>query len=348
MLHALEFCGRYARWVLPLGLIGGFALPWAAEPASRLIGTAIWLLLFLAVVRLSSSGTLYDSAGGRHALTSDAPGGKTQNSGVSDVIRNKLQATDTRLQLLKTHALLPLLARTLIAQLALPLLVFALATLVSLPDIWRLAATLVVAAPAISGSVNLVLLLRGDGVLTLRWLIAGTVLLPVTCLPMLMLVFDEQTASGLLLPAAKLLLLILSASAAGVLVSRWLNVQHRRPSIQALDGAASITLALMVIGLMSAVHAPDTTVSDFFIALLAAVIINGGLQVLGAYGARWLNQSKPRIIATGVVYGNRNIALYLTALPASFTEPLLLFIACYQIPMYLTPLIGDLFYRRLE
>jgi hypothetical protein len=48
------------------------------------------------------------------------------------------------------------------------------------------------------------------------------------------------------------------------------------------------------------------------------------------------------------VHGNRNIALYLAALPLEQMEPLLLFIACYQVPMYLTPLIGDLFYRRLE
>ncbi len=336
LLQALELCGRHARWVLPLGLLGGFALPWAAEPASRLIGPAIWVLLFLAVVRLSSSGAL------------NAEDINSEGRAASDVIPQALRPVGALQQFLNNHAVVPLLTRTLIAQLVLPLLVFTVATLISLPDIWRLAATLVAAAPAISGSPNLVLLLKGDGSLTLRWLIAGTVLLPVTCLPMLMLVFDEQTATGLLLPAAKLLLLILSATATGVLASRWLSKLNRCPSSQALDGAAAITLALMVIGLMSAVHAPNTTLSDFIIALLVAIIINGGLQALGAYAARWLKQSRPRIIATGVVYGNRNIALYLTALPASFTEPLLLFIACYQIPMYLTPLIGDVFYRRLE
>ena len=318
-------------------------LPWAAEPASRLIGPAIWVLLFLAVVRLSRGRALQEDSHDKKAEAREV-----QRRVLSDGVPGQLPVADTRRGFLKTHALLPLMARTLIAQMVLPLLVFALATLIAVPDIWRLAATLVAAAPAISGSPNLVLLLKGDGALTLRWLIAGTILLPVTCLPVLMIVFDEQSAIDLLLPAARLLLLILSATAAGVGVSRWLNGQHRYPSNQALDGAAAITLALMVIGLMSAVHAPDTTAHDFFIALLVAIIVNAGLQILGAYGSRWLNQPRARIIATGVVYGNRNIALYLTALPASFIEPLLLFIACYQIPMYLTPLIGDVFYRRLE
>ena len=41
----------------------------------------------------------------------------------------------------------------------------------------------------------------------------------------------------------------------------------------------------------------------------------------------------------GVSAGNRNIALFLAALPATVTDPLLLFIGCYQVPMYLTPII---------
>ena len=53
------------------------------------------------------------------------------------------------------------------------------------------------------------------------------------------------------------------------------------------------------------------------------------------------------MVSFGVLNGNRNIALFLAALPVGVTEPLLLFIACYQIPMYLTPLIGKPLYRFL-
>ncbi|MFK7857294.1 MAG: hypothetical protein AB8B64_00645 [Granulosicoccus sp.] len=317
LLHALECCGRQARWVLPLGLVGGFTLPWAAEPLSGLIGPSIWLLLFFSVVRLASSG----------ALTSDAVGVS------GDLQSDKWQA---------------LITRVLIAQLVFPLAVFSLATLIGLPDIWRLAATLVAAASPISGSPSLVTLLKGDGALALRWLIAGTVLLPLTCLPVLMIAFSDQPLNGLLLPSLKLLLLILTATIAGVLSTRFAKKNQFSLSLQALDGASAITLALMVIGLMSALHAPDTTMRDFLVALAAAVTINAGFQLLGASTARVIKHQPARIIGTGVIYGNRNVALYLTALPVSFTEPLLLFIACYQIPMYLTPLLGDFFYRRLE
>lgn len=300
--------------MLPLGLVGGVVLPWAAEPLGEFIGLCIWFLLFLAVTRLASSGALA--------------------SVVSSEKRN--------------DGWLALLIRVLLAQLVFPLLVYVIATVIGLPDIWRLAATLVAAASPISGGPNLVLLLKGDGVLALRWLIAGTLLLPLTCLPVLLIVFADEPVQGLLLPSLKLLLLITSATLAGVLCSRQARDRGYTLSVQALDGASAITLALMVIGLMSALHAPDVTLHDFLIALLVAIVINAGFQLFGAGTARALNHPPARIIGTGVIYGNRNIALYLTALPASFVEPLLLFIACYQIPMYLTPLLGNFFYRRLE
>ena len=51
--------------------------------------------------------------------------------------------------------------------------------------------------------------------------------------------------------------------------------------------------------------------------------------------------------AVGVVAGNRNIALFLAAFPASQMEPLMVLVGCYQIPMFLTPIVMGRFYRRL-
>jgi len=101
----------------------------------------------------------------------------------------------------------------------------------------------------------------------------------------------------------------------------------------------------MVIGLMSAVHHPTSTFIVIVQMLLVAVVINVGMQLLGVVLARLLKRPS---VTYGVLNGNRNIALFLAALPYSVTEPLLLFIACYQIPMYLTPLIGQSLYRCLD
>ena len=98
-----------------------------------------------------------------------------------------------------------------------------------------------------------------------------------------------------------------------------------------------LALALMVIGLMSAMHKPANDWLDIGQMLLLAVIINAGFQCLGVITASVMKQERSRKIGMGVVYGNRNIALFLAALPATQMEPLLLFIACYQVPMYVTP-----------
>ena len=52
IIRLLAFCGRYGRWVLPLGLVAGVLLPWAAAPMRMAIPGCIAVLLFLAVLRL--------------------------------------------------------------------------------------------------------------------------------------------------------------------------------------------------------------------------------------------------------------------------------------------------------
>jgi len=337
--RALAFCGRHGRWVLPMGLIAGIALPGAAEPMRAAIPWCIGALLFLAVLRIFP-----DSAAMTSALSAR-------------------QWFDTGKLVVGTQVLLPVL-------------VFFVGSALGVPALWLLAATLVSAAPPISGSPNLVLLLRGDGQLAMRWLMLGTAVLPLTCLPILLLLFPAQSISIMLRPSMVLLVLIVGSVLLALLVLRFSSSRRISSGTETLDGLSAIVLALMVIGLMSAVHHPDTGPGDIAGMLVLAIVVNTGLQCLGVVVSKVLNRHRnmrealpaklntettpdasaggrnrphhERTIAYGVVMGNRNIALYLTALPAVQMEPLLLFIACYQVPMYLTPLIGDVLYRRLE
>ena len=43
--------------------------------------------------------------------------------------------------------------------------------------------------------------------------------------------------------------------------------------------------------------------------------------------------------------GNRNIAIFLVALPPEVLAPLMIFIGCWQLPMYLTPMLLPRLYR---
>ena len=54
----------------------------------------------------------------------------------------------------------------------------------------------------------------------------------------------------------------------------------------------------------------------------------------------------PLAPALAIVAGNRNLALFLGAVPPETLEALLLFVGCYQVPMYLTPLVMARLYRR--
>ena len=54
----------------------------------------------------------------------------------------------------------------------------------------------------------------------------------------------------------------------------------------------------------------------------------------------------PEPVGPAIVAGNRNAALFLMALPASVTEPLLILLGCYQLPMYLTPILLARLYGR--
>jgi hypothetical protein len=80
------------------------------------------------------------------------------------------------------------------------------------------------------------------------------------------------------------------------------------------------------------------------LALAVAFAGNFGLQIAMAIVLRRLAPGGS-VAPLAIVAGNRNIALFLTALPAAVTDPLLLFIGCYQIPMYLTPILLGRLYK---
>jgi ACR3 family arsenite transporter len=204
---------------------------------------------------------------------------------------------------------------------------------------------LMMAAPPISGAPNLTLMTGNDPAPALRQLLTGTALLALTVIPVFWLAPDLGSARDILGAASRLLAVIASAGAAGFLVRAWLIKSPSREAFRAFDGLSALTMAVMVVGLMSAVGpAMRSNPSALLIALAAAFAGNFGQQILMLAALR--GRAPEQLIApAGISAGNRNIALFLTALPASVTDPVLLFIGCYQIPMYLTPVLLGRLYR---
>ena len=235
----------------------------------------------------------------------------------------------------------------LVLQVALPLAGLAIcAALGALDTPFGLAIVLMLCAPSVTGAPNFAIMAGQDPAPAMRVLVLGTVLFPLTVLPVLSLLPQLGGASAAL-SAVLWLIAVTMLSVVGGFCAR--AVALPRPTerqIRALDGISALALSIIVIGLMSAIgpllRSDPARLGLWVVAVSAA---NFGLQLASlAVLRRW--SAEGWAVPVSIVAGNRNIALFLVALPSGVTDPLLLFIGCYQIPMYLTPILLRRFHDR--
>ncbi len=284
--------------MLAFGLVLGLLLP---GPASSLKPYLPWLvigLLYVSLLRMSVAGML-------------------------EAVR-------------KVPRMVP---AVLALQLAVPLVILAVAVLTgTLASSVTLSLLLVSAAPSIVGSPNVVMMMGASPEPALRLMVAGTLLLPLTVIPIFALSPMLSGLRDVILAALSLLLTILLTSAAAMLTRRLFFPKPGPVVLERLQGASAIALVVVVIALMPAV----VEISRESWGLLAFWLAIAFGANFGAQGAmRLIVSGKPRdeALALSFIAGNRNIALFLVALPPETTAQLLPFIGCYQLPMYLTPIL---------
>ncbi len=298
-MSVLALAARHGRWCLVAGLLAGLSLPGLALALRPWLPHLVAGLLFVAALRIGPGATL----GGLRAL------GHT----------------------LRTVA---------IYQLAAPLVALALVTALGLGQTApALALVLVLATPAVVGSPNFTILMGRDPAVTMRILLIGTALFPLTALPVLALAPFVATSAEAVIGAVRLIAVIFGtvglAFALRAVFLRNLGDEGR----VALDGFSAILLAVVVVGLMSAAGpAMFQTPVQFILWLAFAFTVNFGGQILAHRLMPVADEARDRT-GTSIVAGNRNIALFLVALPPELMDRVLLFIGCYQIPMYLTPIL---------
>lgn len=308
LLSVLGTVSRHGRAGLAVGLIAGLMLPGVAAAMKPLLPLLVLALLFLVALRIGPQRA-------RHGLAN-------------------LPTT---------------LTLVLILQLGLPLLVVALAHVFGVAaSPYILAAVLVFAAPSVSGSPNFAIILGADPEPAFRLLIVGIALLPLTMLPILWLLPQFEDVTAVLYPALRALVAITCAMGLGFLVRAKLLANPSPEQSNAMDGAMTVALSIIVVGLMAALR-PALADSVVMVAgwLALAFAVNTGLQVICYFATR--NRLHPdERVPVSIVAGNRNFAIFLVALTPATAEPLLIFLGCYQVPMYLTPLLMDRLYRRLK
>lgn len=299
MLSALIWIGQQGRYCLIAGLVGGLVSPGLAEILRPWIGTMVAILLFVTGLRI----------GARDAF------GSLKTLGPALVRIGVLQA------------LLPIAAAIALHGLGLsdqPL---------------SLAVVLMLAAPSLTGAPNFAIMMGRDPVPGLRLLVLSTALFPLTAFPVLVLLDPtDGGAWGALSLSLGLLAAILCAAGLGFVVRATIPSFGNKSSQGALDGVAAILLAVVVVGLMGAVGPLlRSDPLELLKWLLTALVINVFLVAATLHLSNWSDSRM--LLATAIYAGNRNIALFLIALPEAVAGPLLIFVGCYQIPMYLTPIL---------
>jgi hypothetical protein len=228
-------------------------------------------------------------------------------------------------------------------QLALPLSVLGIAGLLGVAaSPWVLAVVLATAAPALAGSTNLALILRQDAGAMMRIMVIGTALFPLTVLPLLIAMPQLGAPAAILQAAGRLLCVIVLATGAGFALRAVFLTRADAGQIKALDGLSVLAFSGIVVALMSALT-PALRLDPAEVALwmLLAFAISYGLQLVTYRGLGRHPLRGPLAIAAG----NRNIALFLVALPETVMAPVMVFIACWQVPMYLSPVLMRWLYR---
>ena len=305
-MNPLLIAARNGQYVLVAGLLAGLILPGLAEPMRPLLPPLVVLLLFVTILQMEPATILGSLKDLRQVMTSVAG-----------------------------------------FQVFSPLVVLA----IGLTGGWTgtsivLSLLIMTAAPSISGSPNLCMMMGYPAKHAMRLVVVGTAVLPLTSLPIFWLMPEVGDFWAVLKAAFSLFLTIAIVTFVAVALRQTVLRNPSRTTLLKLEGLASITLAVFVIGLMPSVSAAaldDPWIAGFWIVFACSV--NFGAQVMTFQLTR--NRLPPaQATAVSLIAGNRNIALFFVALPPEVTAPIMVFIGAYQIPMYLTPLIMRRLYRR--
>ncbi|MYZ48356.1 hypothetical protein [Propylenella binzhouense] len=306
IVRLFALVGARGQWMLIAGLAAGLLWPQAAGGPRAHFTELVFGLLFFAALRV-----------------------------------DPVRAAPTRATIIHDALLVVAL------QFVLPVAVAALVALAGWSGPRATYLVMIAAACATTGTPPVSQLLGFSGALALRLLVAGTLLLPLTSPLPLRLALGSGDLE-LLGPTLRLAAIILVSVGGAVLVRRkWLKTLDPEAD-QAIGGISAILLAFFILGLMDAVQpalfaAPVALLGD----LLYTFALCFGLQAAGAlvYGLVRPQADFREVGAVGVCAGSRNMALFLAALPADQMEPLMVLVGCFQIPMFLSPLLMRPVYR---
>lgn len=196
--------------------------------------------------------------------------------------------------------------------------------------------TVFAVAPTLTSAPNIALMLGYDARMTLFWTLASTFLAPLT-IPLALEVTGLALEIDPVRIALNVALILAGGIGLGFILRRGLGPNRIAREGAALDGLSALVMLAFLFPLLEGVL-PEIAAQPMRAMGLAALALslNLGCNLLIRSGAiRFF--SRPRARALGLIFGNRNIAIMLAALPHDPT--LSLFVALAQIPIYSSPII---------
>ncbi|MBB5516886.1 putative Na+-dependent transporter [Rubricella aquisinus] len=299
MIRILEWVGARARWVLAVGVLLAFLLPDASRVLRPVLPALVAGILALAMMRI-------------------------------DMMATARQALRPR-QMAGSLVLLALLMPGMMG------LMLGLHALLGLPTGDRAFLIAFCVAPPIASSGALALILRFDAARAVQITVIATLLTPVIGPVTVAMLAPGALDIPALDMAQRLAAIILGAVGLALILRRVIGTERIQRRAKALDGIAALALLTFVIPLFDGVT--DTIRTDpaeaARVMLLVTCVNLGTLFAVRPLAGRI---TAPETAGTlGLIWGNRNVALYFAALP--YDPAFSLAVALYQIPMLATPLI---------
>lgn len=249
----------------------------------------------------------------------------------------------------RAHGRRPVLLLAVMAALlfATPLLVWALARLLAVPDGLADGVVLMAASTPLTSMPAFALILGLDAAFTLLAVIVGHAAIPLTLPPTSLWLLGLELPLGAAELAVRLFGYVGVSFAIAWALRAWprsaATIERQRVRV---DGLAVLSLVLFAIGIMSGVTEQALArPAHVAYAVALAFVANAGLQALGALAFLWAGR---RIAFTvGLMAGNRNMGLVLAALGTDAPPEVALFFAVAQLPMYMLPMLALPVYRKL-
>ncbi len=216
----------------------------------------------------------------------------------------------------------------------------------SLPAALVVALVVNAGAPPIAAAAAFAQMLGLDAPLTVFVIVATTLLLPLTCGPMLLWLVDLDIAVDLASFYARVALFIVVPFILAGAIRAAASAERIQRHAPQIDGIMVLTMIVFVLGLMNGALA--RVIAEPQTALLYAICafaLNLALNLTGVAAFWWMGRSAA--YAMGLASGSRNMALMVAIAGAALGPDFLFYTAMAQLPIYLMPLIGLPLYRRL-